>query len=309
MAQTNMPEDSITVNLAQDVSPPQAPPGSWIARNSRLVTGWAIIFLMVVAVYYQVLAKLIADWWNIPDYSHGFLVPLFALYLIWEKRAKLLATSIAPVWSGVGVMALALIVLLLGVYGSELFLSRISLVILLAGLVLCFGGHLLLRELRFALLVLVMAIPLPSIIYNQITFPLQIFASKVASNLLPLFNVPVLREGNVIELPLMRLEVIEACSGIRSLMSLFTLAVFYGYFMEKSVLRRCLLVLASIPIAVAANAVRIVGTGLCVQYWDPEKAMGFFHEFSGWVIFLVSLVCLYLTHRAMSLLPVKRRQG
>jgi exosortase/archaeosortase family protein len=92
-------------------------------------------------------------------------------------------------------------------------------------------------------------------------------------------------------------------------MSLFTLAVFYGYFMEKSVLRRWLLVLASIPIAVAANAVRIVGTGLCVQYWDPEKAMGFFHEFSGWVIFLVSLVCLYLTHRAMSLLPVKRRQG
>jgi exosortase len=106
----------------------------------------------------------------------------------------------------------------------------------------------------------------------------------------------------------MRLEVIEACSGIRSLMSLFTLAIFYGYFMEKSVLRRCLLVLASIPIAVAANAVRIVGTGLCVQYWDPEKAMGFFHEFSGWVIFLVSLVCLYLTHRAMSLLPVKGRQ-
>jgi exosortase len=117
-----------------------------------------------------------------------------------------------------------------------------------------------------------------------------------------------LREGNVIELPLMKLEVAEACSGIRSLMSLFTLAVFYGYFMEKSVWRRVALVLASIPIAIAANALRILGTGLCVQYWDPDKALGFFHEFSGWVIFLVSLACLYLVHRTMLLFPAKRRQ-
>jgi len=132
-------------------------------------------------------------------------------------------------------------------------------------------------------------------------------ASKMASGLLPLFGVPVLREGNVIRLPLMSLEVAEACSGIRSLMSLFTLAVFYGYFMEKSNRRRLVIALASIPIAIAANAVRILGTGLCVQYWDPDKAMGFFHEFSGWVIFLVSLACLYILHRAMSLIPIKRR--
>ena len=205
-------------------------------------------------------------------------------------------------------MALGLVVLILGIFGSELFLSRVSLIILLAGLVLCFGGAQLLKELCFALMVLLLAIPLPAIVYNQITFPLQILASKLASNLLPYFGVPVLREGNVIELPLMKLEVAEACSGIRSLMSLFTLAVFYGYFMEKSVWRRVVLVLASIPIAIAANAVRILGTGLCVQYWDPDKALGFFHEFSGWVIFLVSLVCLYLVHRAMNLFPAKRRQ-
>ena len=131
-------------------------------------------------------------------------------------------------------IALGLVVLLLGIYGSELFLSRVSLIILLAGLVLCFGGWQFLKELRFALLVLLLAIPLPAIVFNQITFPLQILASKLASALLPLFGVPVLREGNVIELPLMKLEVAEACSGIRSLMSLFTLAVFYGYFLEKS---------------------------------------------------------------------------
>jgi exosortase len=205
-------------------------------------------------------------------------------------------------------MALGLVVLVLGVYGSELFLSRISLLILLAGLVLGFGGPRFLKELRFPLLVLLLAIPLPAIIFNQITFPLQILASKLASALLPLFGVPVLREGNVIHLPVMNLEVAEACSGIRSLMSLFTLAVFYGYFLENSRLRRVLIVLASIPIAIAANAVRILGTGLCVQYWDPDKALGFFHEFSGWVIFLVSITCLYIVHQMMSLFPVKRRR-
>jgi exosortase len=304
-----MPKDVITGTPAQDQSAQTASLSPWFSRNGTLALGSVTIGLLVAVVYYQVLGKLVTDWWQIPDFSHGFLVPIFAAYLLWEKRSILLATKIAPSWSGIAVMALGLAVLLLGVYGSELFLSRVSLVILLAGLTLCFGGRLLLKELRFALLVLLLAIPIPAILFNQITFPLQLLASRLASDLLPLFAVPVLREGNVIVLPLMKLEVAEACSGIRSLMSLFTLAVFYGYFMEKSVWRRVALILASIPIAIAANALRILGTGLCVQYWDPDKAMGFFHEFSGWVIFLVSLGCLYLVHRMMLLFPAKRRQA
>jgi len=303
-----MREESIPGKLAENLSAPAALQSLWHSRNGQLALGSVTIFLLVAAVYYQVLGKLATDWWQIPDFSHGFLVPVFAAYLVWEKRSVLRGTKIAPAWSGIAVMALGIAVLLLGVYGSELFLSRVSLIILLAGLVLCFGGAQLLKELRFALLVLLLAIPIPEIVFNQITFPLQLLASTLASDLLPLFGVPVLREGNVIDLPVMKLEVAEACSGIRSLMSLFTLAVFYGYFMEKSNWRRVALVLASIPIAIAANALRILGTGLCVQYWDPEKALGFFHEFSGWVIFLVSLACLYLFHRAMLLFPVKRRQ-
>jgi exosortase len=294
--------------ISQDVQAPAPSPGSWYSRNAQFAWGSAFICLLIATVYYQVLGKLVLDWWQIPDFSHGFLVPFFAAFLVWEKRAALLRTKIAPTWSGIAVMALGLAVLLLGIYGSELFLSRVSLIILIAGLVLAFGGWLLLKELRFALLVLVLAIPLPAIFFNQITFPLQILASKLASDLLPIFGVPVLREGNVIDLPTMKLEVAEACSGIRSLMSLFTLSVFYGYFMEKSNWRRVVLILASIPIAIAANGVRILGTGLCVQYWDTDKALGFFHEFSGWVVFLVSLICLYLLHRAMSQFPARRRQ-
>ena len=298
-----------TENMAQETHTAAIDTNRRFLQSVHFAWGSVLICALMAAVYYRVLAKLVTDWWQIPDFSHGFLVPIFAAYLVWAKRKTLLETRIAPTWSGIALVVVGLVVLLLGVYGAELFLSRVSLVILLAGLVLCFGGWELLKELRFVLLVLLLAIPIPSILFNEITLPLQFLASKLASALLPLFGVPVLREGNIIELPAMKLEVAEACSGIRSLMSLFTLSIFYGYFLEKSNLRRTFLALASIPIAIAANAVRILGTGLCVQYWDPDKAMGFFHEFSGWVMFLVSLGCLFIVHRIMCLFPARRRQA
>jgi exosortase len=293
--------------MAQELQTPAITKSPRLLRNAGFVWRSVLIGVLMLAVYYRVLTKLAVDWWQIPDFSYGFLVPVFAAYLVWAKRQTLLNTKAVPTWSGIAVVALGLVVLLLGVYGAELFLSRISLVILLAGLALSFGGWQLLKELRFPLLVLILAIPIPAILFNEITFPLQILASKLASALLSIFGVPVLREGNVIELSTMKLEVAEACSGIRSLMSLFTLVIFYGYFLEKSLLRRAILAVATIPIAIAANAVRIFGTGLCVQYWDPDKAVGFFHEFSGWIIFLVSLGCLFIVHRAMLLFSVRRR--
>jgi len=296
-------------NMAQNIKTPENPSNPWPLGNAHFAWGSVLIGALMAAVYYRVLAELVMTWWRNPDFSHGFLVPIFASYLVWVKRKALLHKGVAPTWSGIAVVALGFVVLLLGVYGAAVFVSRVSLVIVLTGLVLCFGGWQFLKELRFALLVLFLAIPLPAIIFNEITLPLQIMASKLASHLLPLFGVPVLREGNVIELPSIKLEVAQACSGIRSLVSLFTLAVFYGYFLEKSFLRRAVLALASIPIAIAANAVRIFGTGLCVQYWDPEKALGFFHDFSGWVMFLVSLGCLFIVHRTMRFFPAQRRQA
>lgn len=263
---------------------------------------WMPVILLgglIVAIYFKVTTKLVYDWSTNQDFSHGFLVPFFSLYLVWRKRSVLRNTAIRPSWAGVFLVAGAIFTLFLGIYGAELFLSRLSFVMLLGGLIWTLAGRSMLRELRFPLLVLLLAIPFPAVVYNQITFPLQIFASKMASAALPLFGVPVLRDGNIIQLPSMRLEVAEACSGIRSLMSLFTAAIFYGYFLERSPRRRVILALAALPIAVFANGVRILGTGLAVQYWDPEKAMGFFHEFSGWLIFVVSLICLYLLHTAM----------
>jgi exosortase len=269
---------------------------------------YAAIAILLVLLYYRVAIKLVYDWYTIPDYSHGFLVPFFAAFLIWDKRKVLGAIPIKQTWSGIALVVFSIMVLILGVYGVELFTARISFIFLITGLIATFFGWAMVRELRFPLLVLLLAIPFPAILFNRITFPLQLLASRIASDILPWLGVPTLHEGNVIELPVMKLEVAEACSGIRSLMSLFTLAVFYGYFLEKTTKRRVILALASIPIAVTANVARIVGTGLCVQYWDPEKALGFFHEFSGWVMFVVSLACLFLVHRAMRFIsPVKAK--
>lgn len=268
----------------------------------------AVIAGLLCILYYRVAIKLVYDWYTLSDYSHGFLVPFFAAFLIWDKRKILSATPVKQTWAGIPLVVFSIAVLILGIYGVELFTSRISFIMLMAGLIWTLFGWPMLRELRFPLLVLVLAIPFPAIVFNQITFPLQLLASRIASDVLPMLGVPTLHEGNVIELPVMKLEVAEACSGIRSLMSLFTLAVFYGYFLERTTSRRVILALASIPIAVTANVVRIVGTGLCVQYWDPEKALGFFHEFSGWVMFVVSLACLYVVHRAIQLVsPAKAK--
>lgn len=273
----------------------------------HVVLGATLIAALVAVIYYRVLGKLVLDWWQIPDDSHGFLVPIFAGYLVWARREKIRNTEIAPAWIGVPVIAVGLAFLLLGDLGAELFISRFSFVILLTGFTLCFGGWDLLRQLRFPLLVLLIAIPIPAILLNKVTLPLQMLASKMASDILPLFGVPVLREGNVIDLPTMKLEVAEACSGIRSLVSLFAISIFYGYFALNSNLRRFVLILFSVPIALAVNSLRIVGTGLAVQYWDPEKALGFFHEFSGWVMFLVSLACLFCVQQLMFFVWKERR--
>jgi exosortase len=278
-------------------------------KSSRLYwLPYAVIAILLAVLYYRVAIKLVYDWSTLQDYSHGPFVPLFAAFLVWDKRRAIRAIPIKQSWAGIPLVLFGIVVLILGVYGVELFTARISFIFLLTGIIWTLCGWAMVRELRFPLLVLVLAIPFPAIVFNQITFPLQLFASRIASQILPVLGVPVLLEGNIIRLPVMPLEVAEACSGIRSLLSLFTLAVFYGYFLERTTARRVILALASIPIAVTANVVRIVGTGLCVQYWDPDKALGFFHEFSGWVVFVIALGCLYLVHRAMRLIsPVKAK--
>jgi exosortase len=275
------------------------------------VANWraAILLILIAWLYAPILARLVTQWWIDPNFSHGFFVPVFSGFVIWQDRARLAFIPRVPSGWGLPVIILSLATLILGVLGAELFLSRASVIILIAGLILFFLGRPMLRAVLFPLLLLILMIPIPAIVFSQVTFPLQILASKLAAWSLPILGVPVLREGNVITLPAMPLEVAEACSGIRSLLSLTTLAIMYGFLMEKRVGIRFLLALASVPVAVAANGLRIVGTGLLVQYWDPEKAEGFFHAFSGWLIFVVSLLMLFALHRFLNAVSSRRREA
>ena len=282
--------------MTQDVENPAIPGNPVFIGSSYFTWGWVVIGALTAAVYYRVLGKLVTDWYRIPDFSHGFLVPIFAVYLVWEKRKTLVETRIAPTWNGIAVVALGLAVLLLGVFGAELFLARVSLIIVLAGLVLSFGGWQLLRELRFPVLVLLLAIPIQAIIFNQITFPLQLLASRLATSWLELVQVPVLRDGNILNLSNYSLEVVEACSGIRSLLTLLSLTVAYTYFAEPRWWARYTLLVLIIPIAIVTNAIRIVGAGLLARHFGPATAEGFLHEFSGWVIFLSALALILICH-------------
>ena len=265
---------------------------------------WPLAVLAAISLwpYWSTLGRLLAQWWNDPNFSHGFFVPLFSAFVLWHERDRFARLVPSPSWYGLIVVAFSLTVLIIGRLGAELFLARSSLLLLIAGVTILFLGWNFLRAALFPWAFLLLMIPIPVVIFNQITFPLQLLASRVAAAVLPIFGVPILREGNVINLPAMALEVAEACSGIRSLMSLVTLAIIYGYLSEKRLWVRWVLALASVPIAVLANSVRIIGTGLLVQYWDAEKAEGYFHASWGWIIFVVSLVMLYAVHGLIRML-------
>jgi exosortase len=259
-----------------------------------------VIAGLTVALYAPVLAKMVAQWWQDPDYSHGFIVPLFVGYLLYQRRGKLRQVAAQPSNLGFLVMLGAIGLLLAGSLGAELFIARLSLLFLLGGMLLFFAGWKMVRAVAFPLAFLALMIPLPAIIYSQVTFPLQLLASRLASNSLELVGIPVLREGNVLVLPNYSLEVVEACSGIRSLMSLIALSAAYGYFAERRLWARVILVLLMLPIAVASNALRVVGAGVVTYFWGPQWAEGFFHFFQGWLIFVSALACVLFVHWLLS---------
>jgi exosortase len=268
-----------------------------------------VIASLVAALYGPILTQLVVQWWQDPDYGHGFVVPFFVGYVLYQCRHKLQHVPRGASNLGFPVMLGAIVLLLAGTLGAELFVSRSSLLFLLGGMILFFAGWKMLRAVAFPLAFLVLMIPLPALIYNQVTFPLQLLASRLASNSLELLGIPVLREGNVLVLPNYSLEVVEACSGIRSLMSLIALAVAYGYFVEKRLWARITLVVLMVPIAVASNALRVVGAGVVTYSWGPQYAEGFFHFFQGWLIFVSAVACMLLVHSFLSRVAPLRKEA
>jgi len=262
----------------------------------------AIVAAAMLLVYAPVCLSLARQWASDENASHGFIIVPCAFYFAWRDRRALAALPIRPSMWGLFVALGSLAVFAAGRIGAELFLSRVSIVGVIAGTVLFLFGFPLLRRLAFPIGLLVLMVPLPAVILNQIAFPLQLLASRTGEAVLSAAGVPVLREGNILVLPSATLEVAQACSGIRSLVSLFALAVLLGKFSEPGRGARIALALLSVPIAIAANAARVAGTGLAAEWISPRAAQGFFHEFSGWVMFLVAFSGLVLAQHGLAFL-------
>jgi exosortase len=253
---------------------------------------------LLIACYFPVLRALALQWNNDADMSHGFFVPVVAAFIVWQRREEILAIKPKPDWRGLALVVWGGLQLWLGVLAAELFVTRTSFVVTLIGVVWLLCGAPILRKLAFPLFLCFFMVPIPAVIYNSITFPLQLLASRLAEHALSFLSVPVLREGNVLILPNQELSVVEACSGIRSLLSLTFLSLVYGYFFEERAWLRVVLFVSTVPIAIVANASRVTLTGVMTQI-KPELAEGVFHMASGWVIFMVALIILILLHQAI----------
>ncbi len=259
----------------------------------------AWFFALVAICYFPMLEMLVGQWSNDEDMGHGFFVPIIACYIAWQHRDELLAAPLQPSYWGIPLLLWGAIQLTLGNLGAELFLQRTAMLFTIVGSIWLVCGTLILRILAFPLCLLVFMVPIPAVIYNQITFPLQLFASTVAEVTLNLIGLPALREGNVLELANNKLSVIEACSGIRSLLSLTFLSLVYGYFFDQKAWMRPVLLLGVIPIAIVANAARVTITGVISEY-DKELAQGVFHTLEGWVIFMIAFVLLGVLHHSVN---------
>jgi exosortase len=255
---------------------------------------------LLVVVYFPVFRHLVGVWSSDDDMGHGFFVPLVAGYLVWQRRDRLMATDWKPAWWGITIVLLGVAQSYVGTLGAEQFLQGTAPLVTLVGVLLTFGGIALVRELAFPLMLLPFMIPLPALLYNKITFPLQLFASWVAENVLNLIDIPALRDGNVLRLPNQTLNVAEACSGIRSLLSLTFLSLVYGYFFDRRVWMRVVLFLATVPIAILTNAGRVTITGIVSEKIDPSLASGLSHEVEGFLVFLAAIGMLIALHAILN---------
>jgi exosortase len=269
-----------------------------MAHARRTQAALAMLAAAMLLVYLPTVTSHARQWASADNNSHGFIVAPFAAWFAWQRRGALSALPAPGHWLGIPLVAASLCVFAAGQLGAELFLARVSLIGVLAGAIVFVWGWRHLRLLLFPLAFLLLMIPLPAVVFNQIAFPLQLLASRVGETVLSLAGVPVLREGNLLMLPSVTLEVAQACSGIRSLVSLLTLAVLLGTFTGGGRMMRAALALSSVPVAIAANAARVAGTGLAAHWIGPQAAEGFLHEFSGWVVFAAAFALLLAIHRA-----------
>ena len=252
-----------------------------------------LVLIAIGVVYATIVPGMVADWYHDPNYSHGFLVPLISayfLYLVWDD---LKVQPLQPSNAGLAVVVFSLFMLLVGFAGTEYFTMRSSLIVLIAGLVLFWCGWNALRLTALPIAFLIFMVPLPYIVYDAIAFPLKLLVTQASVAVLKFMSVPVVREGNIIIFPQTVLQVADACSGLRSLMSLVTLSVALGFLLHKTSWKRVLLIASAVPVAIATNMFRVIVTGILASFYGSKAAEGFFHEFAGMAVFLLAMIILF----------------
>ncbi len=259
-------------------------------------TNWLATILLAAAfvgLFFYPLRELVIDWSIDPNYEHGFLIPFISGYLIWQKRAQLRQASFRPEWAkGFVFLALAMLLFILATATAEWFLARISMLLALYGIVICFGGLVLFRTLAVPLLYLGFMIPLPYVLYHRLTFPLQQISSYSAFQVMSALGLAGLREGNILHFQDFSLEVIEACSGLRSIMVLLALSALIAYLASLPNIWRWFLFAAAVPVAIVANVFRLVILGFLGIFWDKEVVKSLLHEGSGVIVFVCGLFLL-----------------
>jgi exosortase len=267
--------------------------------DSPATAGLLWVFVLLLVVYAYVVYVMVREWATVEEMGHGFFVPVVSGYIVWQQRQQIQQIPMKTNWWGVLPIIGGFGLLICGTFGADFFLTRVGFLSTFIGTILTVCGTAMLRQIAFPLLLLLFMIRIPLFIYSQITFPLQLFASYVAEVILTALGIPVLREGNILELQSQRLSVVEACSGIRSLLSLSFLSLVYGYFFDRKPWMRWVLLVSSIPIAIGANAGRVAITGIVSEY-RKDLVEGVYHTFEGWVIFMIAIVALIILHQIIN---------
>src|SRR5580704_11925823 len=277
----------------------QANHSAWEASHAVTWVVGLSLPILVAILYAPVIGSMVRQWWSDPNYGHGFFVPAFAGYVLWSARDRWSSLPLRPSNSGFALMLFAIGLRILGMLGAELFMARLSLVVLIAGITLFLAGRQALWSVAFPIGYLLFMIPLPAILYYQLTLPLQLWASRLGATGLVALGIHTVRAGNLLFLPNCTLNVVEACSGIRSLLSLLAAVVAYGYLAEQKTWKRSVLAIASIPIAIATNGLRLVATGVLSYFFGPTVDSGVVHAALGLGFFALAFVLILLIHRIL----------